>query len=328
MGDCDIACIPSKVTVITLLHCCDFPAVQWMTARTSCLPTDLEGRTVAAVHKKHLYVDIHSKSEGHLVFRVAGQNFKNVEKLNAPPDTLACFGLISHNHCLYYLSHPSKANDPDEHSVLFQLDEATEACTTERHSQKSLTWRRLQKGRCPVKQLFPACFGVGDSLVLAGGKTLDKSLTLVTEYDLVSEEWCAPSTWPSLPEAAHQQNAVILGDDFHLFGGLNKSGTDVRRTISTHSIKIERNGHPWGDWREGDLPSPPNQVSGACRLFQTVIVAGGRREDHVHPGVHVLDPYTHEWLPLPPLETARTQPSVVFFQGSSWLSTIERLALG
>ena len=305
----------------------------------ACLPTDLDDRSFAAVHNKHLYVAVQSKSEGALVFRVAEQNFENAEKLNAPPDGNRCFGLISHNHCLYYLSKPPVEHDPDEHTILFQLDEATEPSTTDHHSQKPLTWRRLRNGRCPLKQLVPACFGVGASLVLAGGYALEKSLTLVTEYDLLSEDWCTPSTWPSLPKAAQQQQPVVLGNDIHLVGGVTRFGSEIRRATSTRSINIERDGRPSGDWREGDLPSPPNQVSGACRLFQTVIVAGGRRGDHVLPGVHVLDPDTREWLPLPSVETARQQPSVVIFQGclfviggadtSRWLSqpTIERLSL-
>ena len=310
--------------------------MQWTTVRT-CLPTDLGDRSVAAVHNKHLYVAVRSKSEGALVFRVADQNFENAEKLNAPPDGNRCFGLISHNHCLYYLSNPTLEHDPDLHSVIFQLDEATEPSTTDQHSQKSLTWRRLQNGRCPLKQLLPACFGAGASLVLAGGQALNKSVTLVTEYDLLSEDWCTPSTWPSLPKAAQQQNAVVLGNGVHLIGGATKSGSEARWTTSIYSIKIERNGRPSSDWREGDLPSPPNSGSGACRLFQTVIVAGGDREGQLHPGVHVLDPDTRKWLSLPLLETARTQPSVVLFQGClfviggkdgrRWCSTIERLAL-
>ena len=326
-------CIPGKAHHLELFW---FLVVQWTTVRT-CFPTDVINRPFAAVHNKHLYVAVRSESEGALVYRVAEQSFKSAEKLNAPPDSYQCNGLISQNHSLYYVSQPPAEHDPDEHTILFQLDEATEPSRTDQHSQKSLTWRRLQNGQCPLKQLFPACFGVGASLVLAGGYALDKSLTLVTEYDLLSEDWCTPSTWPSLPKAAQQQQPVVLGNDIHLIGGVIRFGSEIRRTTSTHSIRIERNGRLSGEWREADLPSPPSGGSGACRLFQTVIVAGGRREDQVHPGVHVLDPDTRKWLPLPPLKTSRTQPSVVFFQGclfvigggdgSIWLSTVERLAL-
>ena len=308
---------------------------QWTTLTTP-MPADTDGRSHAAVHKNHLYIASSGKSEGAFVIRVAGSSFDNAEKLNAPPQAQRCYGLVSHNNCLYYLVCPTSTHDPDRQYVLFRLIEDSQDAG--QGSQPSLQWERLPNGRCPVKQRAPAFFGKSDSLLLAGGyDSHGDSLTLVTEYNLRSEDWCTSTTWPHLPAAAQQQHPVSLGDDTHLFGGIDVSGTKVIKSlISVHSIKAERSGRPSGEWREGALPSPPNVGSGACELFQTVLVAGGCVSDHRQQEVHILDPDTQEWLQLPPLNTAKDQPTMAFYQGclfaiggyvSGWLPTVERFPL-
>ena len=300
------------------------------------MPADINDRSFAAVHKNYLYIASHSKSTGAFVIRVAGSSFDNAEKLNAPPQSTFCQGLVSHNSCLYYLARPTSTHVPDRHFVLFRLVEDSQDAG--QGSQPSLQWERLPNGRCPVTQRAPAFFGKSDSLLLAGGKgPQDESLTLVTEYNLHSEDWCTPTTWPRLPAAARQQHPVSLGDDTHLFGGLIHSRSKgIKSTGSVYSIKVERSGRPSGHWREGVLPSTPNGASGACELFQTVLVAGGSVSGHRQQDVHILDPDAQEWLQLPPLNTARNQPTMAFHQGclfaiggfsSNWLPTVERFSL-
>ena len=302
------------------------------------MPADTDDKSFAAVHKKHLYIASHSKSKGAFVIRVAASSFDNAEKLNAPPQSAFCRGLVSHNNCLYYLAVPTSTHDPDQHYVLFRLVEDSQDAG--QGSQPSLQWERLPNSRCPVgEQWAPAFFGKSDSLLLAGGKgPQDESFTLVTEYNLHSEDWRMPTTWPRLPAAAQQQDPVSLDDDTHLFGGLVVSGSKVIKWISSvYSINMQRNGRPSGDWREGVLPSTPNGNSGACELFQTVLVAGGWKSGRPQREVHILDPDTREWLQLPPLHTARRQPAMVFYQGclfaiggtaaSGWVPTIDRFPL-
>ena len=235
--------------------------LQWMTLTTT-IPADTDDRSYAAVHKNHLYIASNSKSKGAFVIRVAGSSFDNAEELNTPPQAEGCHGLVSHNNCLYYLAIPTSTHDPDQHCALFRLVEDSQ--DSGQGSQPSLQWEHLPNGRCPVIQWVTAFFGKSDSLLLAGGQDSDDdSLTLVTEYNLRSEDWCTSTTWPHLPAAAQQQHPVSLGDDTHLFGGLISSGPTVIKSLSSvHSIKAERSGRPSGKWREGFLPSPPNENSG------------------------------------------------------------------
>ena len=309
--------------------------LQWTTLTTP-IPADITGRSFVAVHKNHLYIASSSTSKGAFVIRVAGSSFDYAEKLNAPPQSEFCRGLVSHNNCLYYLARPTSTDDPDQHCVLFRLVEDSQ--DSGQGSQPSLQWERLPNGRCPVKQLVPAFLGKSESLLLAGGKDSDgDSFTLVTEYNLRSGDWCTPTAWPHLPAAAQQQHPVSLGDGTHLFGGIVFSGTKFIKSLSSvHSIKAERSGSPSGEWREGVLPSTPDAGSGACELFQTVLVAGGVKSGHQQQEVHILDPDTQEWLQLPSLCSAKSQAAMAFYQGclfaiggfsSIWLPTVERFPL-
>ena len=268
-----------------------------------------------------------------------GQVSTIAEKLNAPPQSAYCHGLISHNNHLYYLACPGSLHDPDRHCVLFRLIEDSQDAGAGQGSQPSLQWEHLPNGRCPVKQLNPAIFGMSESLLLAGGQVLQgDSLALVREYNLRSEDWCPLTAWPCLPAAAQQQQPVSLGYDTHLFGGITMSGSKpIRRISSVYSVKADRSGRPSGNWREGVLPSTPNAASGACELFKTVLVAAGSKSGHPQQDVHILDPDTREWLQFPSMRIARTQPAMAFYQGclfaiggaaqSAWLQSVERLSL-
>ena len=307
--------------------------MQWTTV-TTCIPSDTNSRCHAAVHKNHLYIAVCNQSQGSFVLRVSETNFEDAERLTAPPDTDYCAGILSHNDRLFFVSDPTRARDPDEHPVLFQLEEISAGNGTHRQGQG--TWRRLRNARCPLRQRFPAFFGMGDSLVIVGGKN-HNSLTTVTEYNLLSCDWNTNTRWPPLRTAAQQQQPVVLNSYTHLFGGLVMSGSTVTKRIDSVVSLEMKTGRPSGDWSERVFPTTPNACSEACRLFQTVVLAGGKRSENFHPGVFVLDSTERQWLQLPSLRTARTQTSLVVYRGSlyaiggggakGWLPTVERLDL-
>ena len=287
------------------------------------------------MHGGQLYISSLSKSKG--CFLQHTSDLIDWHELPPPPNTFACFGLLSHSSFLYFLSCPTITHDPDQHPVLFRLSDSHQDASAD----STPTWVQLPNGRCPIKQLVPAFFGFGHRLVLAGGDDGHNSLNVVSEYCLETHRWLAPTDWPLLPFPSQLYHVVSLSDYIHLVSPLviKEGKFSVRRQSSVLSLKVEKD-RPPKEWSLDLIPSTAHPRCGACRFLGTIAVAGGLVLSplKLFQDVYFLDREARTWLKLPSLTVERHAPSLVFFKGrllamGGWsktyelLSSIEQLAL-
>ena len=309
---------------------------QWKVISTA-LPDDIDDGCYTAVHKGHLYVSSESKSQGCFIVRTA--DLRNWQRLNVPHSSIWYHGLVSHHGNLFFLSILQEHQDQSFHQVLFSLNEAEDLASDNEaqlmRARVPRTWQRLSNGRAPAQQLCPAFFDVGHSLLLVGGMCSGSSVATVQEYCLSTGRWLEQTDWPSLPVQLQQQQPVLMDDVIHLVGGGNVSSGKNKGSATVHSMDMEA-GRCRGPWKSTIVRPTPRPLPGACRLFNTVAVAGGHGlSSPGYTGVVVLDVRSHEWLRLPSLTVARQQASLVHFKGSllafggadmrgHWISSVEQ----
>lgn len=280
------------------------------------MPEEIDDVVHSAVHLDWWYVTIHSPSEGVILKRTV--DCLNWQILQTPAAVMSCQGLASHRGQLYALFDLSGSSN---RSTIYQFMEPGNSGNAEP------TWARLQNGTLPHQQWYPAMFGIGESLVIAGGRTGAGNTHRVSEYCLKTHRWqeaCKKrgtqhsqdrSSWPRLPRPLSGLQAVFVKDYLYLVGG--GSGVSVPNT-RVFRIKT-KSGRPCGEWEVDSIPENPTQSGyyGACTVASHLVIAGGQRkfDGAVQPGVFVLDSAGPEWLPLASLSTARARPSLTFFNG-------------
>ena len=297
------------------LFSCYFICSQWKVISTA-LPDDTNDRCYTAVHNGHLYLSSRSKSQGCFIVRTA--DLRNWQRLNVPRSSIHCRGLVSHHGNLFFLSVLQEHQDQSFDQVLFSLNE-TEDLASDNEAQLMrarvpCTWQRLSNGRAPAQQLCPAFFGVGHSLLLVGGKCSGSSVATVQEYCLFTGRWLEQTDWPSLPVQLQQQQPVVMDDVIHLVSGVNVSSGKIKGSATVHSMEMEA-GRCRGPWKSTIVRPTPGCVPGACRLFNTVAVAGCFGSTG-YTGVNFLDDKSQRWLHLPPLTCQHQQTGLVHFKGS------------
>ena len=293
------------------------------------LPDDLIDHLRSVVHDGQVFILVTSKKSG--AYLIRSSDLANWQRLEAPPQARCCNGMVSLGQSLYFINQPQGSHT----AVIYRLTAAY------RHSSETTPWIPLPQA-CPSIQYFPACAGVGHRIITAGGEGENGSITTTMEYDLENQCWHT-SGLPSLPKPALQQHAVIVDDHLHLLGGicLDQDG-QVSPIKSALTVEIG-SGRLSGDWHEM-LPQPPHVCCGACRVFDTIAVAGGGTQLAGYSSdVHVLDQERKTWLRLPSLKTPRNQISLVVFKGTLlavggstkhvdsgsavWVSTVQQLKL-
>ena len=272
--------------------------LQWKKLKNLPHPCDFKGVSYSAVCCGWLYITLSCGSSNDVFIRT--KNKQDWESLPPPPDTIMCHGMLSHNDRLFILSLPDSVNSHRHLSILELLK-----------INDDLKWQKLPNARCPVKVWEPAFFGAGNSLVLAGGLSIQRRPQKCSEYDLHDNDWVTTTSWPALPHGAFGLQSVTVDNSVHLIGD---GPFSPRNTI--FSIDL-RDGRPASDWTGSTnaLPNPPLSDCGVCQVHGNVVVAGGF--DVVpKPHVFVFDRRSRKWLNLPELTFARSNISLSFFGGS------------
>ena len=277
---------------------------QWETLSTVPLPEDLITAVRAVVHDNQVFLFVSSEKSG--TYFIRSSDLVTWQRLEAPSGVVHGCGMVSLGHSLYFLTpHQDETN-----TRIYRLADSY------RCSSETSPWIQLQPA-CPSAQQFPARPGVGHRIITAGGRHQNISTTTVVEYNVEKQCWLTVGL-PALPEPAQQQHAAILDDNLHLLGGLSHvqdGQLSDRQSVSVFSIEIKA-GRLSGDWHR-KLPPTPHVTCGACRVFDTIVVAGGgtSRTRRYSSAVHVLDSEKERWLSLPSLRTPRGQPSLIYFKG-------------
>ena len=296
------------------------------------LPDDLIDRCHSVVHDDQVFIYVSSAKNG--AYLIRSSDLVNWQRLETPTQARFCNGMVSLGKSLYFIP-SSPGSQP---TVIYRLT------ASHRRSSKATPWIQLPEA-CPSIMNVPAWAGwagVGHRIIAAGGQGVNGSMATTMEYDLESQCW-HNSGLPSLPEPAQQQEAVVLDDHLHLLGGqyVGQNG-HVSGIQSALSMEIGTR-RSSGEWQKV-LPTPPHVTCGACRIFDTVAVAGGGTKLAGYSSdVRVLDQDRKTWLRLPSLKTARNQSSLVVFKHTllavggvnkyvgtvpaGWLSTVEQLKL-
>ena len=322
--------------------------LQWEILATS-LPSDIDAKYSTACHNGQLYVSSHSKASGSFIKR--SQDLVSWEELPCPISTMEPSQLLSHRGKLYCLgkSERSARDGSSSCRVLFQLNDSMSTASAHIPPQcpgsTSVVWQQLPSGQSLTRIDLSAWFGVGDSLLLAGGVCGHQVNTsrVVHEYSISRGKWVMPSTWPDLEQPRQSHRSVVLDDAVHLIGGLRisfQSGDAVKFSPEIQTMKIADGGRGVG-WKTNRLAPSPHGSPGACRLFETVVLAGGfkigaRNENKAD--VYVWNRTSHRWLALPPLNKPRDSTSLIAFQGkllafgggcegNKYLATVEQLSI-
>ena len=241
-------------------------------------------------------------SAGVVIYRT--RNKRDWEKIPSSLSTECCHGLLSHNNRLFILSKPPGAVDRNQHLILHELLEVN----------GRLEWRAVPYARCPVQRWHPAFFGVGNSLVLAGGDSRTKPWpTTCSVYDLHGKNWVKTTTWPALPKQMTYLKSVVVSDCVYLIGGHGNISYSITEVFSM-SVK---NGRAAGAWLVNALTATLRPNCGACHVYGNLVVAGG--EEQCMRSVFVFDRSSNTWLKLPELSIGRYRPSLVHF-GESLLT--------
>ena len=281
------------------------------------LPDDLIASTRTAVHKGHLYVAFHSRTQDCVLLRTSDRDLRNWHSLQKPPNTSGCQGLVSHRDGNFYcLSSRSTRYGNGVHLVLFRLNEVMHTPATESDCGSATPlWTELPNGWSPKQQLFPALLGVGSSLLLIGGQCGDSSLDTVQEYSLRNGEWLEVPNWPALPIQRQQQHVASTGETLHVVGGgcVSNNAFNARADIYSMTMSDGRR-----QWKTDVVKPTPHASPGACSMFGTVALVGGltRGSNQRHSEAYVWDAPQKEWLRFPDLAVARSEPSLVYFKGS------------
>ena len=287
--------------------------LQWQ-AIPSALPDDLADRCSTAVHGGHLYVASTSQTQGCFLLRTNDLN--TWQRLSTPQHAAFCHGMVSHQHQLFLLLRLDEDQDLDLHPVLFRLStsDAVQDRAAAAQPTSAFVWQRLLNGRTPTQTHAPALFGWGHSLVLVGGRCQGESLSKVSEYSLSAGCWLEATDWPCLPQARQLQHPVILGSTIHLLGGAcyEKSLLVGKKPVFSLNVNSGRRRQPW---QTGVIKQSPYTFHGACRLFGTVVIAGGISSRQKQVGTFVWDTVSQQWLRLPDLTVPRTQASLVYYKG-------------
>ena len=298
---------------------CLFVLLQW-TQEQSVPLRDIDDVCQSAIHRGWLYIITGSRPAGVVAHRT--RNKRDWETLPFPPNTKYCNGILSHNDRLFILSQPPRSVDRNQHLNLHELLEV----------DGRLKWRALQNGRCPVQRWDPAFFGIGNSLVLAGGDSTTLPWPIeCSEYNLHGNYWVETTNWPALPKQTTSLKAVVVGDCVHLIGGRN---TKYSLTTDVFSVCV-KNCRAVGAWFTDVVPPTPGAGCGACHVHGNLVVAGGVCNS---PGVFVYDEESHAWLQLPKLTIGRCSPALVHFGHSvlavggvghhnSYINEVEKLSL-
>ena len=263
---------------------------------------DIFGLCRSAVHRDWLYIITISKLPGVVVYRT--RNKRDWEKIPSPPSTLDCYGMLSHNNRLFTLSEPNNW-DRDRHLIIHELLDV----------DGHLEWRAVPNARCPVQRLRPAFFGVGNSLVLAGGDSSTISsapqLTMCIAYDLQGNYWNT-ATWPALPKPMTDPQSVVVSDCVFLMG-TSGCGLSLRTDVFSISIKDSRAAGDWIVNAPVPLPATLPIIDCACHVHGNLVVAG---REGTSLRAFVFDRSSDKWLKLPELSIVRRKPVLVHFGGS------------
>ena len=275
--------------------------LQWKRLKNLPHPcSDFEGVCYPAVCRGWLYITLSSRSSNVAVIRT--KNKQDWESLPPPPDTVMCHGMRSHNDRLFFLSLSGSVNSHGHLSILELLK-----------INDHLEWQKLPNARCPVEEWQPAFFGAGNSLVLAGGLSIQTRPSKCIEYDLHDNDWVTTTSWPTLPHGAFGLQSVTVDNSVHLIGC-----DDGPFSPSNAIFSIDlRDGRPVSDWTGSTnaLPNAPFADCSVCQVHGNVVVAGG--VDVVQrPHVFVFDRRSGRWLHLPMLTFTRRNIALIFFGGS------------
>ena len=285
------------------------PWLQWTKFDRVPLPSRPENCR-SAVHNGWLYIVTHkhmASADSSPIEVVRTQNLKNWTTLPTPPDTEYCQGILSHNDQLFMLSSPpkSKSADGNQRLIIHELLLVND---------RSFKWLQLPNASLAVERQLPAFFGVGNSLLVAGGSGPSMQWPKgCCEYDLVRHDWTKSTNWPALPKQRSELVPVAVDGFVHLF-----CDDPDGRACEVFSIKVESD-KPVGPWLVNHLPPPPFSRFGACHVHGNIVVAGGR--DHsdqpqAQSAVLVFSPKCQQWRCLPELAVPRKYLALVCFGDS------------
>ena len=223
------------------------------------------------------------------------------DKVPTPHDAELCDGLVSHaqSDCLYGLW-TTTAQADQAHLIL--------------HRFNGKVWERMPNARTPQKQWEPAVFGLGNSLILAGGWDGRNSMKTVREYSFTDQKWLSDTPWPFLPKAVAGMCPVLTSSAVHLIGGSTLCEGVQSDNHSLLTMSVDRH-KPAGEWLADVLPDTP-ALAGAKNVLECPVICGGREDGQRLDQVSLFDVEEKQWLFLPPLLEPRSRVTVQYFQNS------------
>ncbi|KAI0139327.1 hypothetical protein GGR57DRAFT_488656 [Xylariaceae sp. FL1272] len=151
----------------------------------------------------------------------------------------------------------------------------------------------------------------GDLIYLAGGMTVlsdayQDSLTLVTAYNITSDEWVRlPAIAANIPEGRQHGVGAVIGDELYVIGGRWFGQKNVRDTAFVLDLNDLAKGWITNEER---MPTARGGLSGAV-VGDQFYTFGGEGDPNtttgVFPQTEVLDTKSGVWTKLAPMAVPR-----------------------